>query len=300
MKDEPNPEQQSNQGEPKSSKPITPVPLPPINPALHREESASKNSYPDRKHEPAKRTDQIMAGATVVMALATIAIGILAFLQWLDSGKLTDAASKAAIAADKFKDSAAHLEGIIGTAQENLQIMAASSSDSVKATQNALRLEQRAWLSVQLVPLKWSENQSLQYQLILINTGRTPALHIHAHAFVEKVPIGGKPHFGHIGQVISTGVLVPNSPITNYGFQSVTSDLPIEKHQVLRMSAADIDDLNHNRALSVGHAEFSYDDIFGAHHWIRACAYDAGDRTANVIQDVAKLCVAYNEIDRKQ
>lgn len=176
MPDEPNPgayADESGDREPQSVPSVfTPPPQAPFQP----QEPPRENNGSKRKREPAKLTDHIMAWATVIMAIATISIGVLAFLQWRDSAKLTNAATLAATAADKFKDSAAHLEGIINTAQGNMQTMADSSTNSIKATQDSMRLDQRAWVGIGTFEVAQFDDKKVRINIENVNSGKTPAL----------------------------------------------------------------------------------------------------------------------------
>lgn len=250
-----------------------------------------RRNYPDR----AKFTDIVMVLATCVMALATIGICRLALLQWRDSAKLNDAATNAAIAADKFKDTAAQIGIYIKQAQSNMQIMADSSTES-------LRLDERAWVNIQLIPVQWEEKKTLQFKVILTNTGRTPAKHFSGYVFVEKVLIGHKPHFGFVGNRISAAVLFPNFPINDWGFQSVTPGSNPATKKLVKMSHSDIQELNDGKAFVAVHGIINYLDVFDVPHWLRFCAYAATNdtRPLTAIQKSATSCVEYNEIDKNQ
>lgn len=134
----------------------------------------------DERHyhgpEKAKFSDVVMVVATCVMALATIAIGIVAYFQWWDSSKLNDAATKAAAAADKFKDSAAHIETFIQQAQGNMRTMADSSKQSIQATQDSMRLDERAWVGIGLFRVVQLDDKQLRIDIETVNSGKTPAL----------------------------------------------------------------------------------------------------------------------------
>lgn len=151
MADNPNTNDHASDSDEEIHSPVTadliPVFTPPPQAPPHSQESPRKLDGSERKHEPAKWTDHIMAWATVVMAIATICLGILAYLQWRDSGKLNDAATKAAIAADQFQKSAVDIKTYIGLVQGNLKTMADSSRQSVQITQDAMRVDQRAWVA---------------------------------------------------------------------------------------------------------------------------------------------------------
>jgi hypothetical protein len=100
MTDEPNSENNAQQSADNGQSALPSFSPPPEAP-LQNDESARKNENSNPKREPAKFTDVVMAWATVIMALATIGIGCLAYRQWKDSAILNKAAQEAASAANK-------------------------------------------------------------------------------------------------------------------------------------------------------------------------------------------------------
>ena len=116
-------------------------------------------------------TDHVMAWATVVMALATIGIGALAYRQWKDSGALTDAATKAAAAAEKFQTSAANIDAGVKDAVGKLDAQ-------TKATIEALHVSERAYVAMTGSPV--FDEQTRAATLIIRNIGRIPSGEVEA------------------------------------------------------------------------------------------------------------------------
>jgi len=113
-----------------------------------------------------------MAWATVVMALATIGIGALAYRQWKDSGELTAAAQKAAAAADKFQTSAANINAGIGAAVEKLGAQARATANAANTAKEALHVSERAYIVAGLPTI---DIGAAKLAIPLVNNGRIPS-----------------------------------------------------------------------------------------------------------------------------
>jgi hypothetical protein len=116
----------------------------------------------------------------LLIVIFTAVIAFYARLQWLEmhaggeqTTEMVKAAKKQAEAADSFSQSAQHVSADIGTAQRNFQRMAESSEKSIGATQNSMRLEQRAW-----VGMADTQVNGDAVTVFFTNTGRTPALEV--------------------------------------------------------------------------------------------------------------------------
>ena len=87
-----------------------------------------------------------------------------------------NASSDQADAAQQFTDTAEDINGGISGAVDQLQAAAENAKASIKATQDALRLEQRAWVFVSGMELKpLVLNDPLVVAYLIKNEGRTPA-----------------------------------------------------------------------------------------------------------------------------
>jgi hypothetical protein len=98
----------------------------------------------------------------VAIVFLTVGIIFLGFMQWremheggIDTHALAVAAlvteksaEKSAQASRDFADSAANIGIKIGTAEQDFSRMAKNSADSIKATQDAMQVEQRPWVTV--------------------------------------------------------------------------------------------------------------------------------------------------------
>jgi hypothetical protein len=234
---------------------------PPPQAPLKGEEPPEESDDSESKRGPAKWTDYVMTWATGVMALATIGIGILAYFQWRDSGKLNDAATKAAAAADKFQGSAAHLETIIGTAQGDMQTMADSSKKSIQATQNSIRLDQRAWVVLRGIEGIPQLDQPWSLKVYFINTGKTPARNVRLSCNAEPANSEANASF-HETPYERRTLYPPNDPGPYCELFPINT--PTVTQPVLNVFA--------NKTVTIlVYGSLIYDDVFKAHHWMTFC-----------------------------
>lgn len=92
------------------------------------------------------------------------------------TGDMANAASDQADAAQQFSDTAEDINNRMSDAVDKLQAAAENAKASIKATQDALRLEQRAWVFVSAMELKpLVLNDPFTIQFFVKNEGRTPA-----------------------------------------------------------------------------------------------------------------------------
>jgi hypothetical protein len=125
----------------------------------------------------------------VAIVILTVGIVFFALMQWLEmrgSGHQTDqlvtyakaqanAASDQADAAQQFSDTAEDINSNMSDAVDQLQEAAANAKASIKATQAALRLDQRAWVFISgmdVKPLVLNEPLTVEYSMK--NEGKTP------------------------------------------------------------------------------------------------------------------------------
>jgi hypothetical protein len=158
-----------------------------------REERRAKRE----QETTADRAARVTANATVWMAVFTVLLfvlnGITVFILSIQlkemheggidthalakaSENAADAASDQADAAQQFSDTAEDINGRMQEAVDQLQAAAENANTSVRATQNALRLEQRPWVFINAMDLKPPTlNDPLVVEYSIKNEGRTPA-----------------------------------------------------------------------------------------------------------------------------
>jgi len=214
-------------------------------------------NHPDK----AKFTDIVMVIATCVMTLATIAIGILAGLQWRDSGKLNTAAQQAAQAAQLFENSAYNLTGIIAQAQSNMQTMADSSMKSIEATRDSIRLDQRAWIIFHGVEGFPQLNQPWTIKAHLMNVGKTPAKDVRISCNLE--PSDSEAAVSFHEKPYGAPMLYAPNDANNY-----CELFPITVPTVTQTM---LDFLTQKRTIIFIFGSVTYDDVFKKPHWFRFC-----------------------------
>lgn len=282
-------EQAGDNAQPPVQPPSDPPP-PQQQPCPEHAESADKIS----------KSDRIMVAATIVIAVGTLVSAGAIVLQWremIGGGQQTDAlikaantnacaARKSAAAAKSFADTAALINTNIGLAERDFSRMANNSTNAIKATQEAMRLDQRAWVGVTEVgPPRPAEDDPgyVTIPITIVNTGKTPA----RNTFVRyngKVSL--EDHFSvprYISPLRSIGVIQPG--MKAYDNITVKGVIAKPMPRMLRQFSTDIN--------LYFFGEVVYDDIFGQHHSTRFCArypYDSFSGQPN-------FCDTYNEAD---
>lgn len=228
----------------------------------------------------AKFTDKVMSWATVALSFITLGIGYIAYLQWHDSGKLTDAAQKAATAADNFKDSAAGIRMAMEKTQENIQTMVDSSKAAIDATQEAMRFEQRAWIVPKVAAISVPVGQVSVSRATITNTGRTPARNAWLQATVKSMPPDANPVFDY-----------PDRPTARPRFGTI---FPGDLENVTVNSSGIITDnfvneLQTKMYVIRFYGIIHYDDIFNRSHETKFCY--------SILPDLSTLvpCATYDQ-----
>lgn len=150
----------------------------------HRPFEVLRSAEPTRRDAP-KWTDV----AIVILTLGLVFVGILQYLifqkQWQEmnaSGRQTDelihAATINATAAKSFAESTAAITAEINSAVGAFQRMATSSEKSMLATKDAMRLDEKAWVSIDSIQIDGepSLGSPMKFIVKVKNTGKTPAL----------------------------------------------------------------------------------------------------------------------------
>jgi hypothetical protein len=94
------------------------------------------------------------------------------------TGDMATAASDQADAAQQFSDTAEDINSRMSDAVDQLQVAAENAKASIRATQNAMRLEQRAWLGASDYTYSIAVTDPVGSVAMVLNTGRTPAMDI--------------------------------------------------------------------------------------------------------------------------
>jgi hypothetical protein len=131
--------------------------------------------------------NHLMFLATLVIAVATVVNVIVFTLESISGSSQTDklvtyaktqanSAGDQADAAQQFSDTSEDINSRMQDAVDQLQVAADNAKASIKATQNALRLEQRPWVFISAMDLKpLVLNDPLIAEYAMKNEGKTPA-----------------------------------------------------------------------------------------------------------------------------
>ena len=206
-----------------------------------------------------KRPDSqgiIMAAATVVIAIFT---ALTFYVIWTGSGDT----KKAAAAADKFATSADLIRQKIDSVEGDFQRMATASENSIKATEDAMRLDQRAWVSVKGIGGVPQLNQPWDVNVFFINTGKTPAKNTRLSCKVEPRKAEKDVSFKEVPYA-STGSLMPPGDIGTFcGLH------PIPEGEKITQDA--LDTLSRHEITIFVFGSVSYEDVFDKPHWMTFC-----------------------------
>lgn len=178
--------------------------------------------------------------------------------------KIQAAADRQAIAASNFAASANNLEGTINSAEKDLKQTAANSERSIKATQDAIRLEQRAWVTIDSQRLKTLEQDKIaSAEIEIVNAGKTIAKGGDSRSYIllPATKLIQYEPFGTQKKPISLGVMFPNS----HYFLVTSTDDKLTDMQVREVQ-------NGSRFLYVW-GDLNYTDVFGIKHHSNFCGF---------------------------
>src|ERR1700686_2566217 len=164
-------------------------PYPPAAQGISRQEVQSQVDGIEDRVKRAERWMIYLTGAIAFFGLCSVVVGLL---QWramngqlremheggIDTHALADAASNQADAAQQFSDTAEDINGGIADAKEQLEAAVKHAKRSIQATQDATRLDQRAWVVVKGISGVPTLNQPLSLNVFFMNTGKTPAKNV--------------------------------------------------------------------------------------------------------------------------
>jgi hypothetical protein len=123
--------------------------------------------------------------AKVAVFMSALA-ALFVCLQWyemhqggVDTHALADAAIDQADAAQQFSDTAEDINNRMSDAVDQLTTTTDNVKASIQATQEAMRLDQRAWLGIwHTYILPADQTGTIKIQIEIVNTGKTPAIRV--------------------------------------------------------------------------------------------------------------------------
>ena len=205
-----------------------------------------------------------------------------------DSAK---AASDQADAAQKFAGTAKDINGGVSGAVGQLEAASKNAKASIKATQDAMRVEQRAWIGVTNIHLieDMKAEMPIGVVAVMVNSGRTVALDMKVtmivHTNVGYLDIADyATHPTELGGQIKFGL---KAPVMNM-FPTQTMNLPGYSGVA---DAEAVQAIHDGRRLVYGSGWITYKDIFNRPHETRFCGVYVPD------DKVFTACDTFNYAD---
>lgn len=158
---------------------------------------------------------------------------------------------------------------------------------------STMRIEQRAWITIEHKAAPIAENKPLITEIIIRNIGKTPAKQVVTTFQVEKVKRDHPPDLGLIERKSVTtliGIVNPNV--------IVPGNIPLlgEKSELLNppvLRKGDVAEIKSGEAYIVAFGKVTYLDVYDTLHWIDFCSYQA--KTPGTYN--FGNCVQYNNVD---
>ena len=182
------------------------------------------------------------------------------------------------------------------TANGHSQNSVKAAQDQLKQSQEAMQLDQRAWVSVQQdrVPtLKQGEN--ITTTILGKNLGKTPATNLRGKIYFEFVKDGEEPSFDYRAvpsyYAWRRGILIPNDADHVEAYRP--GDLVIDGNvPPLPMAPEEFARFHSTYWLAV-HVILAYDDIFHKTRWTEFCEATMNKNMSTIHR---KSCTAHNSV----
>jgi hypothetical protein len=172
-----------------------------------------------------------------------------------------NAASDQADAAQQFSDTSEDINNRISDAVDQLQDAASNAKAGIQATQDAMRLDQRAWVGVKGMEGTPQLNQPWQPHVVFTNTGRTPAKNVRMWCTLEPEYLGTPFKFTKSALGNQRTLIVPNQE----------PYCQMEATPAAKMDQPTLDSLNSGKLAVAVYGLVTYDDVFGDSHWLTFC-----------------------------
>lgn len=258
---------------------------------------------------PLDFNNAVMLLLTAFIALGTIVSAVAISLQFyemheggIDTKTIADASSQQAcsarqiaaasernaVAAERFASSADNINIKIGLTERDFGKMAQNSADSIKATQDAMQLDQRAWMGVGSPSFVVNTHDPIKAETRVVVLGKSPAIDIVTRMGLKPFPASHTLEISDLvldPREIHNGTAVPGSsfPVRETGADPVTG-----------YEQAITGEIVGKTAILYFFGEVTYRDIFNQSHWTHFC-YIVTGTSANA--DTASPCTIYNDSD---
>jgi hypothetical protein len=266
---------------------------------ISRQEVQSEVKDIEDRVNRAERWMIYLTGAVAFFGLCSVIVGIL---QWrsmngqlremheggIDTHALADAASDQADAAQQFSDTAEDINGGVAGAVDQLSATADNARASIRAAQNSLHIDQRAWVGVSdITKPDFAVDKPFVTKVLVKNTGKTPAKDVTVtFAIRPGDPNNPDPSKLPAQPAGSHGVLLPN----------IETEMPLDAtHSAAggKLSQSVFDQINSGQITMLVYGTIEYEDVFGYRHWVKSCAY------FNLRSKTFAQCKTYNDIDKE-
>ncbi|HUZ94903.1 MAG TPA: hypothetical protein VMU57_08320, partial [Edaphobacter sp.] len=207
----------------------------------------------------------------------------------VDTKNLVTYGGQQACAANSFATSAEGISTNIGIAEGDFAKMAKNSEGTIKATQESMREDQRAWIGMMQVTGIPEVGKPFHATAVLANTGRTPAIDFVAQTRMIPVVEGNK--FVPNWKAKAPGI---RSRTTLFPNQTFSSTVKGSDNDVVVDQASLDAVINTGKVKAYVFGRACYKDVFKRKHWLRFCdLYDP------VGKDYI-ACAQYNEVDTEK
>jgi len=158
----------------------------------------------------------------------------------------------------------------------------------------AMRVDQRAWVSVPFPSSFPSNGTALQASTLIIDSGKTPAKGVQGDVIATVLKSDDKPVIGDFSighpheKLRAPGVIFPSAPIPitfPLGTYEAFDKRIIPADETLRK------DINEGRRFVLFFGRITYFDVFGVDHYTQFCT------GSGMSSDTLKECLDYNAVD---
>lgn len=165
-------------------------------------------------------------------------------------------------AAQQFSDTAEDINGRMSDAVDQLGTAAKNAKAGIRATQDAMRLDQRAWIVWKAIEGKPELDKPWTLKTYFTNSGKTPAKNVRVNCIVDHAKDESALDFNKIAPETRPAIIAPNDPTT----YCELNPLKIDKvHQeVLNIFSS-------KQEIIFFYGFVTYDDIFRREHWLTFC-----------------------------
>ncbi len=235
-----------------------------------------------QKHKLAERVMGYFTGVVAVCAILQIFILVggtgqtdrliaAANIQAGAAQQIADASKRNAAAAESFSTSARNIKDEISNAEADFATLAGNSAASIRATQDQVRLDQRAWVAPIGITGAPALDQQFLIRIIAKNTGKTFAKKFRMGYAVQVGSNQVGPQFDKVGEKSrifkSLSLLAPGSEYTSVS--TVTGDG--SEPRLPNPSLSDLEKFKSGERIVYAFGRMDYTDIFKKNHWTIFC-----------------------------